>query len=108
MRSSPLLHASAVALLTLGVIETGATQQRTTPPSTGAGANAGDWPSYRHDLAGTGASPLTQITPRNVAALTRAWTYRLQSDAPPAAVPGGRGGAGGVNSEVTPIVVNRV
>ena len=37
---------------------------------------------YRHDLAGTGYSPLTQIDARNVATLPRAWTYRLQSDAP--------------------------
>ena len=40
---------------------------------------------YRHDLAGTGYSPLTQITPANVARLTQAWTYRLQSNAAPAA-----------------------
>jgi quinoprotein glucose dehydrogenase len=63
---------------------------------------------YRHDLAGTGYSPLTQINVKNVASLSRVWTYRLQSDAPAVAAPGGRGGPGGVNSEVTPIVVNRV
>jgi quinoprotein glucose dehydrogenase len=63
---------------------------------------------YRHDLAGTGYSPLTQVNARNVAALTQAWTYRLQGDASAAAARGGRGGAGAVNSEVTPIVVNRV
>jgi glucose dehydrogenase len=64
---------------------------------------------YRHDLAGTGYSPLTQIDTKNVANLSRVWIYSLQSDAPPAAAaPGGRGGAGAVNSEVTPIVVNGV
>jgi quinoprotein glucose dehydrogenase len=62
-----------------------------------------DWPMYRHDAAGTGYSPLSQINPTNVAGLNRAWTYSLQG-APPAA--GGRGGGGGGNSEVTPIVVN--
>ena len=60
---------------------------------------------YRHDQAGTGSSPLTQITPANVANLVQAWTYGLESDAPASA---GRGGAGGPNSQATPIVVNGV
>ncbi len=55
----------------------------------------GDWPMYRHDLAGTGHSPLTQITPANVATLRQSWTYRLQSDSV-------------VNSQATPIVINGV
>jgi quinoprotein glucose dehydrogenase len=84
-------------------------------PSSGArqfsptGSRA-DWPMYRHDLAGTGYSPLTQITLANVSTLTQAWTYRLQSNAPAPAVPAGRGGAGGgaVNSQATPIVVSGV
>jgi quinoprotein glucose dehydrogenase len=65
-----------------------------------------DWPMYRHDLAGTGYSLLGDITTRNVSGLTTAWTYSLQSDAPAAST--GRGGAGGVNSELTPIVVDGV
>jgi quinoprotein glucose dehydrogenase len=69
----------------------------------------GDWPMYRHDLAGTGFSPLNQITTRNVATLTPAWTYSLLSNAPAAIAPGsGRGGAAGPNSEATPIVVGGV
>ncbi len=45
---------------------------------------------YRHDLAGTGYSPLTQVNLTNVANLTQAWTYRLQGDAPaPTASPEG-------------------
>ena len=72
-----------------------------------ATATSGDWPMYRHDLAGTGFSPLAQITAANVATLTQAWTYSLQGDASTA--PAGRGGAGaGVNSQATPIVVNGV
>jgi quinoprotein glucose dehydrogenase len=68
-----------------------------------------DWPMYRHDLAGTGHSPLAQVTAANVATLTEAWTYRLQGDAPAQPAPAGRGGAaGGVNSQATPIVVNGV
>src|SRR4051812_913399 len=66
----------------------------------------GDWPLYRHDAAGTGYSTLSEITPSNVARLTTAWTYSLQSAQP---APAGRGGAaGGANSEATPIVVNGV
>ena len=61
-----------------------------------------DWPMYRHDAAGTGHSPLTQITTANAARLAPVWSYRLQGDA---TVPtGGRGLA----SEATPIVVNGV
>jgi quinoprotein glucose dehydrogenase len=66
-----------------------------------------DWPMYRRDLAGTGYSPLRQITLQNVADLAPAWTFRIQSNAPAA---GGRGAAGGanVNSEATPIVIDGV
>jgi quinoprotein glucose dehydrogenase len=72
-----------------------AVQQR--PPANAAP----DWPMYRHDFAGTGWSPLTEIDAGNVARLRQAWTYGLQSDTPST----GRG-AGGPNSEATPIVVN--
>jgi len=59
----------------------------------------GDWPMFRHDAAGTGRSPLTQLSARNVATLAPAWSYHLQ--APDA---GGRPLA----SEATPIVVGGV
>jgi len=58
----------------------------------------GDWPMYSHDLAATRFSPLTQITPKNVAKLVPAWTYRLRKEG----LPGGGG------SEITPIVINGV
>src|SRR6185436_10302032 len=87
------------AILTVLFIAAGATQQ----PAETADA---DWPMYRHDLAGTGYSRLAQIDAGNVANLSQAWSLGLQSDAPPAAVAGGRGGAGAaLNSEATPIVV---
>ena len=54
---------------------------------------AGDWPMYRHDLEGSGYSPLKQIDTSNVDKLTQAWTMPLSD----------RGGL-----EVTPIVVNGV
>src|SRR5262245_4348846 len=84
------------SLILLALFATpGAVQQR--PP-----ANASpDWPMYRHDFAGTGWSPLTQIDAGNVARLGQAWDYALQSDTPST----GRG-AGGPNSEATPIVIN--
>ena len=65
-----------------------------------------NWPMYRHDLAGTGHSPLRQITPQNVATLAPAWTFRIQANAPAA----GRGAPGGpnVNSQATPIVIDGV
>jgi len=78
------------ALLTVVITVAGDAQQRSTATN-----GAGDWPMYRHDLAGTGFSPLTQITPANVATLSQAWTYSLQGEAT-------------VNSQATPIVVNGV
>jgi glucose dehydrogenase len=68
-------------------------------------AGDGDWPTYRHDLAGSGHSPLAQIDTKNVTALARVWTYALQNDSAPP-TPTGRGGA--LNSEATPIVVDAV
>ena len=72
--------------------QSGATPQRSTAT---AGA---DWPMYRHDSAGTGYSTLAQINTRNVANLSQAWTFSLQSVP---AVPT-------LNSEATPIVVSGV
>ena len=66
----------------------------------------GDWPLYRHDLAGTGYSPLSQITAQNVGSLSKVWSYRLDSDSSGAA-PTGRG-RGGANSEASAIVVKGV
>ena len=53
-----------------------------------------DWPTYGHDRGGMRYSPLTQITPANVAKLTRAWTYDTGENA---------------NSfQVTPLVIGNV
>jgi quinoprotein glucose dehydrogenase len=92
---------SGGALLSILLAQSGGAQPATPP-------GGADWPMYRRDLAGTGYSPLRQITTRNVATLTQTWTYSLQSDAPPSAAPGRGGGATGANSEVTPIVVDNV
>ena len=66
-----------------------------------------DWPMYRGDLAGTGYSPLAEITPANVSNLTRHWTYSLQPE-PTATEADDRAGSRGPNSQITPIVVNNV
>src|SRR2546430_17635803 len=64
-----------------------------------------DWPLYRHDLRGSGYSPLKQIETTNVGTLTQAWTYRLQPDppAPAAAAGGGPGGGGAPDFAATPL-----
>ncbi|MPZ18310.1 MAG: PQQ-binding-like beta-propeller repeat protein [Luteitalea sp.] len=95
-------------------------------------ADAG-WPVYGHDPGGQRYSPLTQITPENVAKLRRVWTL---TSTPPVVVPspeatsseGGSRGAGassngaaasGANgasrtkrrgrmSQITPLVINDV
>jgi glucose dehydrogenase len=82
-----------------------------------------DWPTYGHDPGSSRYSPLKQITPKNVAKLTPAWTYHMtvagpapgRADAPPEGQAAGgragggragRGGGRGRSSEATPIVAN--
>ncbi len=92
-----------------------------------------EWPTYGHDSGGMRFSPLTEITPANVAKLKVAWTYHMKpegyvspagrggfgapgrgpvgdnAEAPPAAGRGrGRGGAGFSPSQDTPLVINGV
>jgi len=92
---------TVAALCSLAVLSVGLQTGHGQAPASRAAAGS-DWPLYRHDFAGTGYSPLTQITPQNVARLSETWRYSLQGDAPAT----GRG-AGGANSEATPIVVGR-
>ncbi len=69
----------------------------------------GDWPYYAGNLAGTKYSPLSEITPENVAKLAPAWTFSLKADAiqadsqaDPFAI---AGSTVGTTSAATPIVV---
>ena len=92
-------------------------------PVAHAASAAGDWPTYGHDAGGDRFSPLTEITPANVARLQPAWTYHMKpadTAATPTAAPsaadaaqreaegagpfrtGGRFSA----SEATPLVVD--
>src|SRR5687767_12081270 len=61
-------------------------------------ASPSDWPMYNRDLPGTRHSPLTQITPANVARLRQAWSFKVGTDQTSGGITGG--------SEYTPIVVD--
>jgi quinoprotein glucose dehydrogenase len=92
-------------------------QKRPAPP---VGPSTTEWPTYGHDSGGTRFSPLTQITPANVAQLQPAWVYHMKPPAAPDAVltgadtpaqgRGGRGGSVGgfASGETTPLVINGV
>lgn len=60
--------------------------------------NAGDWPRYNRDLAGSRHSPLRQIHTGNVGLLRQVWTYTLGEHPTAGSISGG--------SELTPIVVD--
>jgi quinoprotein glucose dehydrogenase len=64
-----------------------------------------DWPMYNRDLAGTRYSPLTQITPANVAKLSLAWKYAFNRDGRPR-ISGPS--AFELYQEITPIVVDDI
>ena len=84
MRGTRIVGLAGGLALVVFAGSAGQTQQRA--PQAGA-----DWPMYRRDYPGTGYSPLTQITSKNVASLREVWSYRL-GDNP--------------NSQATPIVVD--
>src|SRR5687768_14303502 len=97
------IHLAVSAAALVGIVVTAQS-----PPTRTAGD--GDWASYSRDLAGARFSPLTDITPANVAQLAQAWSVQLTPPAgrrgggpPPAdaaapgrgAAPVGRAGAAG-------------
>src|SRR3954451_5955212 len=95
----PRLMPLLAGLLTSALATPSVVVEQAAPP-----AGDANWPMFRHDSAGTGYSPLTQITAENRGRLSPVLADALQGAAPAI----GRGGAGGVNSEATPIVVNGV
>jgi quinoprotein glucose dehydrogenase len=119
-RASRRFAAVAVALAA-GTIGTVLAQRAATPSAADA-----NWPTYNRDPGGTRFSPLTEITPANVATLEVAWTYHMKPAAAPAPAPTGsavpessdppppsaassnqsRGRRGYASSESTPLVVN--
>ena len=66
-----------------------------------------DWPMYGHDPGSMRFSPLDQVNTKNVAGLTRAWTYHMKPDTPATPPPAGAPARAprGRSSEATPIVV---
>lgn len=64
----------------------------------GSGAGGGQWSHYGGSPQGTRYSPLTQITPANVASLHRAWVYH--ADRRPS------GPSGAPRLEMTPLMVD--
>ncbi|HXB52570.1 MAG TPA: PQQ-binding-like beta-propeller repeat protein, partial [Rhizomicrobium sp.] len=56
-----------------------------------------EWPTYGHDYGDTRFSPLSQITPANVASLKPTWTYHMRTP--------DRETRGFASSEDTPLVV---
>ena len=85
----------------LGITQCGGSPTETVVETGAPVTENPDWPMYRGNFAGTGHSPLTEITPENVSTLRQAWTYDLSREM-----------AGsddrGPNSQVTPIVVDGV
>ncbi len=67
------------------------------PQAAGEHLDAGDWPSYNRDLAGTRFSPLEQIEAGNVAELKQVWVYPLGRNTTTGSLTGG--------SETTPIAI---
>jgi acido-empty-quinoprotein group A len=67
---------------------------------------AGTWPTYNGDYSGQRYSPLTQVNRSNVASLTLAWEWHLQSN--PFAGAGGIAAAISSVVKATPLVVNGV
>jgi quinoprotein glucose dehydrogenase len=59
--------------------------------------DAGDWPRYARDYAGTRYSPLSQINRRNVSQLETAWSFRVRPE-----------GGGMMVSSATPIAIDGV
>jgi len=85
------VRVAAGCLVALGLLPPMQAQTRPTA------AEAGDWPIYNRDLAGTRFSPLHQIDASNVSMLKQAWSYNL-----------GKAIGNETGSEFTPIVLKGV
>ena len=92
---------SAVLTAILATAATGRmpAQSHQTPPTD----PSNEWPTYGHDPGGLRYSPLTQISPANVAQLKVAWTYHMRPQPEP-----GRELPSLSGSETTPIVADGV
>ncbi len=126
VRATPL-SAACLACAAVAVLGIGSGIGAQSAPSREPASK--EWPTYGHDSGGMRFSPLTEITPANVAQLKVAWVYHMRPETPPSsaaaaqsATPGatsasspagdtppparGRAGRGRFSSsEVTPLVV---
>ena len=91
-----VLSVAGVALLVWAAAQAGWAQEA------GGVADGAEWPLYRGDTAGTGYSPLAQVTTENAASLTQAWSYSLL------AAGGADPASSGPRSQATPIVVDGI
>ncbi len=121
------VSATVLAGTALLIAFSGPMYPQSNSPQTSNGSK--EWPTYGHDSGGMRFSPLTEITPANVARLKVAWVYHQTPrsvgasgataapvvpaapepgvDAPETARVGrGRGGSGFSASEATPLVIN--
>ena len=90
---------AALAVATVALTSSGASAQNKVKPARAAKVlenGSTEWPTFGHDPGGMRFSPLTQITPANVADLQVAWVYHMKQPGARAAAGGGRpGGPGG-------------
>src|SRR4051794_40117800 len=72
---------AGVAVLAIGAasgLAGSAPAQVASAQSGAATTGSTEWPTYGHDPGGMRFSPLTQITPANVAQLAVAWVYHMK------------------------------
>jgi quinoprotein glucose dehydrogenase len=99
MKRTP--SAALIATAILATAASGQMPSQSRPQGTAAAST--EWPTYGHDPGGMRFSPLTQISPANVAGLQVAWAYHMRPEPAP-----GREASGLAGSEVTPIVADGV
>ena len=89
--------------LTVALAAAAGAQMPAQPRAQPITAASTEWPTYGHDPGGMRFSPLTQISPANVAQLKVAWAYHMRPEPAP-----GREASGLAGSEVTPIIADGV
>src|SRR5215468_1982458 len=95
LKTAATVFACAAAIVAWTYAAAGQQRSLQKRPAPAAATATGDWPTYGHDPGGMRFSPLTQLTPANVANLKVAWVYHMKpagaatSTAPPTPEPEG-------------------